>query len=149
VGVYGPTATLMFIENSDRFGLAQLHLMRGRVGRGSAKSYCVMVSEAKKGSDAEARLNMLCKSRNGYEIATFDLQLRGPGDFFPTGEEARQSGEFSFRYAGLANDASLAENAAKEAKALLESDPSLCSPKHIHLSLAIERFFKLTENVVN
>ncbi len=149
VGVNVPNATLMIIENADRFGLAQLHQLRGRVGRGSAKSYCVLVSEAKAGSDAEKRLNMICHSHNGYEIATFDLEMRGPGDFFPTGDTARQSGEFCFRYASLANEASLAESAAAEAKALLERDPELKAPAHRHLQGAIERFFHLTENAVN
>ncbi len=149
VGVNVPNATLMIIENADRFGLAQLHQLRGRVGRGNAKSYCVLLSEAKQGSDAEKRLNMICHSHNGYEIATFDLEMRGPGDFFPTGENARQSGEFAFRYASLANKASLAENAAAEAKAILERDPKLTNPEHRHLFSAIEQFFKLTENAVH
>ena len=149
VGVNVPNATLMIIENADRFGLAQLHQLRGRVGRGSAKSYCVLVSEAKKGSDAEKRLNMICHSHNGYEIATFDLEMRGPGDFFPTGDSARQSGDFAFRYAGLANEASLAESASSETKALLEKDPNLASATHRPLRDAIERFFHMTENVIN
>ncbi len=149
VGVNVPNATLMIIENADRFGLAQLHQLRGRVGRGSAKSYCVLMSSAKASSDAKARLDMICRSHNGYEIAAFDLQLRGPGDFFPTADTARQSGDFSFRYAGLANDASIAENAAKAAKTLLEKDPSLSDSDHTYLASAIERIFRLTENTVN
>ena len=149
VGVNVPNATLMIIENADRFGLAQLHQLRGRVGRGSAKSYCVLMSSAKAGSDAKARLDMICQSHNGYEIATFDLKMRGPGDFFPSASEARQSGEFSFRYASLAGEAVIAENAAKAAKEILEGDPTLSTNEHCHLQSTIRRFFKLTENTVN
>lgn len=149
VGVNVPNATLMIIENADRFGLAQLHQLRGRVGRGSAKSYCVLMSCAKAGSNAKARLDMICQSHNGYEIATFDLKLRGPGDFFPSASEARQSGDFSFRYASLASEASIAENAAKAAKETLETDPALSQKAHCHLGTAIQRFFKLTENTIN
>lgn len=149
VGVNVPNATLMVIENADRFGLSQLHQLRGRVGRGKHKSYCVLMSGAKQGSDAERRLNMICRSHNGYEIAAFDLELRGPGDFFPTGEQARQSGQFCFRYAALASDAEIVENAAACAKKLLADDPTLQKSEHAHLPAAIERFFKMTENTVN
>jgi ATP-dependent DNA helicase RecG len=149
VGVNVPNATLMIIENADRFGLAQLHQLRGRVGRGSAKSYRVLVSGAASGSVADARLDKICHSHNGYEIATFDLELRGPGDFFPKADQARQSGDFSFRFAGLAADAELAEHAAKAAADLLAADPDLSLACHAHLPVAIQRLFRLSEGTVS
>ncbi|MBE6672609.1 MAG: ATP-dependent DNA helicase RecG [Ruminococcaceae bacterium] len=149
VGVNVPNATLMIIENAERFGLAQLHQLRGRVGRGSAKSYCVLMSNTPAGSTASARLDKICQSHNGYEIASFDLELRGPGDFFPQADQARQSGEFSFRFAGLAADVSLAEHAAAAAAELLRRDPTLKEPDHLHLQSAIERLFRLADGSIS
>ena len=149
VGVNVPNATLMIIENADRFGLAQLHQLRGRVGRGSAKSYCVLMSQSRAGSPADMRLDKICQSHNGYDIATFDLELRGPGDFFPQADQARQSGEFSFRFAGLAADTAIAQNAALAAEELLRSDPELKSADHAHLPAAIERLFRFSQDSVS
>ena len=149
VGVNVPNATLMIIENAERFGLAQLHQLRGRVGRGKSKSYCVLMSNAGANSPAAARLQKICHSHNGYDIAAFDLELRGPGDFFPKADQARQSGEFSFRFAGLAADASLAENAAKAASELLNKDPNLTDPENEYLTRSIERLFRISENTIN
>ena len=125
VGVNVPNATLMIIENAERFGLSQLHQLRGRVGRGSAKSYCVLVSPSLNGnrkmtgdnvSSTLSRLNVLCSTNNGFEIAEKDLLLRGPGEFF--GE--RQSGELKFKIADLAADMELIEKAKKLALQLVD-----------------------------
>ncbi len=114
VGVNVPNATLMIIENAERFGLSQLHQLRGRVGRGSAKSYCVLVSSSLNGNRKQnsispsatvSRLNVLCSTNNGFEIAEQDLAIRGPGEFF--GE--RQHGELGFKIADLAADMELIE----------------------------------------
>ena len=99
VGVDVPNATLMVVEDADRFGLSQLHQLRGRVGRGKAKSYCVLFSQKKSG-DTYTRLKALCKTTDGFKIAEEDLRLRGPGDFFG----ARQSGLPAFRVANLSCD---------------------------------------------
>ncbi len=124
VGVNVPNATLMIIENAERFGLSQLHQLRGRVGRGKAKSYCVLVSPAMNGnrrqtdtSPTVSRLNVLCSTNNGFEIAEQDLTLRGPGEFF--GE--RQHGEMKFKIADLAADMELVEKTGELAKRLLNS----------------------------
>lgn len=104
VGINVPEATLMIVRNAERFGLSQLHQLRGRVGRGRAKSYCVLVSDTQN-EVSKARLDAMKKSSNGFEIAERDLELRGPGDFLSdiTGS-VRQSGEFRFRFASLASD---------------------------------------------
>ena len=122
VGVNVPNATLMIVENSERFGLSQLHQLRGRVGRGDAKSYCVLVSPALNGnrkqtniSPTVSRLNVLCSTNNGFEIAEQDLALRGPGEFF--GE--RQHGELRFKIADLVADMELVEKTRELAKRLL------------------------------
>jgi len=118
VGVNVPNATLMIIENAERFGLSQLHQLRGRVGRGSAKSYCIFVSEAKDGSRARQRLDVMRTTFDGYRIAEFDLGERGPGDFFADAlGEIRQHGELRFKLANLCEDMELfdaAVNAAHE-----------------------------------
>ncbi|MBQ8510094.1 MAG: ATP-dependent DNA helicase RecG [Clostridia bacterium] len=121
VGVNVPNATLMIVENAERFGLSQLHQLRGRVGRGAAKSCCVLVSDAKSGSTARQRLDVMRTTYDGFKIAEFDLSERGPGDFIPRGEadgDVRQHGELRFRLANLCEDMKLLEsavNAAKEA----------------------------------
>lgn len=136
VGVNVPAATLMIVENAERFGLSQLHQLRGRVGRGKAKSYCILVSEAGRASDAGCapsaaydRLRVLCENHDGFLIAEKDLALRGPGDFFGRTAEAnadiRQSGGLKFRLADLATDAALLTAAATSARKLLEKDPTL------------------------
>jgi ATP-dependent DNA helicase RecG len=148
VGVNVPTATLMIVENAERFGLSQLHQLRGRVGRGSRKSYCVLVSEASVASEggepspANRRLRTLCTNHDGFAIAEEDLKLRGPGDFFgqmaDRGDGIRQSGGLRFRLADIATDAGLLTAASTEAKALLSEDPELLN--HPALLGLLERY---------
>ena len=138
VGVNVPTATLMIVENAERFGLSQLHQLRGRVGRGMMKAYCVLVSEAVRDREggtptpAAERLSTLCASHDGFAIAEKDLLLRGPGDFFGHAAEGgedggtiRQSGGVKFRLAELSTDSALLQLAGEAAKEILQNDPSL------------------------
>ena len=113
VGVDVPNATLMIIEHAERFGLAQLHQLRGRVGRGPEQSYCILVNYAKSvDADANQRLKILCASQNGFEIAEKDLEIRGPGEVLGT----RQAGMPEFVVADLIRDADLLEVAREEAE---------------------------------
>jgi ATP-dependent DNA helicase RecG len=116
VGVDVPNATVMVIEHAERFGLAQLHQLRGRIGRGAHKSQCILVAPFRKTEEARARLDTMVRTANGFEIAETDLQLRGPGEFFGT----RQSGELGFHIANPLRDKELLELARKEAFALFE-----------------------------
>ena len=120
VGVDVPNANLMVVEDADRFGLSQLHQLRGRVGRGTRQSYCVFFG-ADKGATARERLKILCKTNDGFEIARADLSQRGPGDFFGR----RQHGLPALHVEDLAADLALMQNAREEAEALLAADPSL------------------------
>lgn len=130
VGVNVPNACLMLIENAERFGLSQLHQLRGRVGRGTRKSYCVLVSHAK-ADTAKQRLEVLRQTANGYAIAQEDLRLRGPGDFFPTSDgPARQSGTFSIGLASLCTDLDELKEAVNFAEAVLRADPTLHEPEN-------------------
>ncbi|MBQ8249593.1 MAG: ATP-dependent DNA helicase RecG [Clostridia bacterium] len=118
VGVNVPNATLMIVENAERFGLSQLHQLRGRVGRGSAKSYCILVSDSK-GDSAKSRLEVMKSTFDGFRIAEYDLGERGPGDFFASiDDEIRQHGELRFRLANLCEDMDLFEAAVYEAKGI-------------------------------
>jgi len=119
VGVDVPNATVMVIEHAERFGLSQLHQLRGRIGRGAQKSHCVLVGPMRATEEALARLQTMVRTNNGFEIAEADLQLRGPGEFFGT----RQSGELGFQVANPLRDRELLELARKEAFALAE-DPT-------------------------
>ncbi len=139
VGVNVPNACLMVVENADRFGLSQLHQLRGRVGRGKRKSYCVLVSDAK-GETARKRLDTMHTTYDGYRIAEEDLALRGPGDFFRVGEASiRQSGGLRFRLADLCDDSDLLTSAATAARDLLSSDPDL--QDHPELRRTVEELF--------
>lgn len=120
VGVDVPNATLMVVEDADRFGLSQLHQLRGRVGRGKKQSYCVLFG-ADKGAAARERLHVLCRTADGFEISQADLALRGPGDFFGL----RQSGLPTLHTAHLTSELTLMQSAADEAAALLRDDPTL------------------------
>jgi ATP-dependent DNA helicase RecG len=119
VGVDVPNANLMIVEHAERFGLSQLHQLRGRIGRGSAKSFCVLMTGGKVSEEAEQRLNAMVETTNGFEIAELDLKLRGPGEFFGT----RQAGMPSFRVADLIRDRDILEHAKREA-ALAASAPN-------------------------
>jgi ATP-dependent DNA helicase RecG len=116
VGVDVPNATVMIIEHAERFGLAQLHQLRGRIGRGAQQSHCILVAPGRMTDDARARLETMVRTSNGFEIAETDLQLRGPGEFFGT----RQSGQLGFHIANPLRDRELLESARKEAFALAE-----------------------------
>ena len=116
VGVDVPNATMMVIEHAERFGLAQLHQLRGRIGRGAGKSQCILVAPFRMTDEARARLDTMVRTANGFEIAEADLELRGPGEFFGT----RQSGELGFHIANPLRDKHLLELARKEAFALVE-----------------------------
>ncbi|MBV8050686.1 MAG: ATP-dependent DNA helicase RecG [Acidobacteriaceae bacterium] len=116
VGVDVPNANVMVIEHAERFGLAQLHQLRGRIGRGAAKSYCVLMTGGKVSEDGERRLDAMVRTSDGFEIAELDLELRGPGEFFGT----RQAGMPNFRVANLLRDRQLLEAAKREAAAVLD-----------------------------
>ncbi len=137
VGVNVPNATLMIVENADRFGLAQLHQLRGRVGRGKAKSYCVLVSDAK-GETARRRLDVLRKSNDGFAIAEEDLALRGPGEFIGGGGSVRQYGANLLPIPAESGDFALLGEAMEEARALLDTDPTLQLPEHEILREAVD-----------
>ena len=151
VGVNVPNACLMIVENADRFGLSQLHQLRGRVGRGKRKSYCVLVSDAAKneGSVASMRLKSLCNLYDGYAIAEQDLVMRGPGDFFRSAEEdsIRQSGGIKLPLAEQCDDASLMSSAFAEASALLSKDPGLAD--HPNLRSRINNMFEIQNRTMN
>ena len=134
VGVNVPNATLMIVENAERFGLSQLHQLRGRVGRGSKKSYCILVSDLKT-EKAQARLNVMHTCYDGYEIAERDLMLRGPGDFFSSyaGDNIRQSGGFEFKFASACDDKELFDSAFSAAKEVAKIDPSLTLTENVSL----------------
>lgn len=117
VGVNVPNATVMMVENAERFGLAQLHQLRGRVGRGKYQSYCIFINGSGK-KEALERLNILCKSNDGFLIANEDLKLRGPGDFFGV----RQSGDFEFRLGDIMNDANILKQASEAVKLILNEE---------------------------
>ena len=142
VGVNVPNATLMIVENAERFGLAQLHQLRGRVGRGSAKSYCILVSDSKS-SSAQERLKTMCETADGFKIAEADLNLRGPGDYFATDTAARQHG-IGVNLAGICNDMSDLNFAFETARMTLEEDENLLLPEHRALR---ERVYTLTGKV--
>ncbi|MBQ8372002.1 MAG: ATP-dependent DNA helicase RecG [Clostridia bacterium] len=131
VGVNVPNASLMIVENSERFGLSQLHQLRGRVGRGSRKSYCVLVSDSRT-EKARARLDVMRTTHDGYEIAEKDLVQRGPGDFFSSisGDNIRQSGGFDFSFAKDCEDTSLLDLAFCVAREITASDPELSHDEH-------------------
>ena len=140
VGVNVPNACLMIVENAERFGLSQLHQLRGRVGRGKRKSYCVLVSDVQ-GETARKRLETMHTTYDGYRIAEEDLALRGPGDFFRvgSGQAIRQSGGIRFRLADLCDDSDLMISAATAARTLLQSDPDLT--EHPDLRRTVEELF--------
>ncbi len=151
VGVNVPNACLMIVENADRFGLSQLHQLRGRVGRGMRKSYCVLVSDAirKTDSDAYQRLNVMKNCYDGYSIAERDLEMRGPGDFLRGNGDSslRQSGGVKFRLAQLCDDTGLMKNAFAEAKALISEDPELTL--YPMLAERVKNMFTLEEGTIN
>lgn len=125
VGINVPNATVMMVENSERFGLAQLHQLRGRVGRGDSQSYCIFIS-AKENKETMERLEILNKSNDGFFIASQDLKIRGPGDLFGI----RQSGEFAFRAGDIYADASVLKQALEAVDELMNRDPSLSHAEH-------------------
>ncbi len=141
VGVNVPNATVMMIENAERFGLAQLHQLRGRVGRGDAQSYCIMIN-CSKSKTAQKRLDILNRSNDGFEIASADLKLRGPGDFFGI----RQSGELQFALGDIYQDAMVLQQASESVNRLLEADPELEAAEHENLKHYMESFIQEQRN---
>lgn len=144
VGISVPNATVMVIENSDRFGLAALHQLRGRVGRGSASSYCILKSN-NKSAIARQRLDIMRKSNDGFEIAQKDLELRGPGDFFGV----RQSGMPEFKLANLLTDTKILESTQEAVKTLIEEDRTLSLPQNSKIKNALyNKYGEQLKNVV-
>jgi ATP-dependent DNA helicase RecG len=129
VGVNIPNANLMVIESSEKFGLSQLHQLRGRVGRGSDKSFCILLTGLKITNEARERLSILCSTNDGFKIAEKDLEIRGPGDI----EGTRQSGMLNFKLANLFKDKQWLELAKQMAQRLLEEDPDLNNEMNITL----------------
>ena len=139
VGVDVPNATIMMIEDAERFGLSQLHQLRGRVGRGDAQSYCILVTDHV--TDAcRQRMQIMSRMRDGFQIAEADLQLRGPGDFF--GE--RQHGLPPLKAADMLKDMELIQETEQAAKQILEEDPDLTQTGHQGLRLEVLRLFART-----
>lgn len=137
VGIDCPNATIMVIENAERFGLAQLHQLRGRVGRGEHKSSCYLIANPK-GEDSVSRISAMTRTNDGFALAEEDLRIRGPGEFFGT----RQSGLPDFKIANIIRDASLLQLAKSEAALLTKSDPTLMRPEHQVLKAMLQTQWK-------
>ena len=134
VGVNVPNASVMIIESAEKFGLSQLHQLRGRVGRGSEKSYCILMTGSKLGNEARERIKTMCATNDGFVIAEKDLELRGPGDI----EGTRQSGALNFKLASLINDKAILEHARSEAELTLDKDPNLDLPENNQLKTYLQ-----------
>jgi len=134
VGVNVPNASIMIIENAERFGLSQLHQLRGRVGRGAEQSYCILMTTHKLTADGKTRIKTMVDTNDGFKIAEVDLQLRGPGDM----EGTQQSGNVDLRIANLATDGPIIEEARKTAITLLEEDPTLDKPENASLKYYLQ-----------
>lgn len=144
VGVNVPNATVMMIENAERFGLAQLHQLRGRVGRGKYQSYCIMVNCGDQ-DGTQKRLDILNKSNDGFYIASEDLKLRGPGDIFGI----RQSGDMEFKLADIFTDANLLKTVSEEVNQLLEDDPDLIKEEHLDLKRKLDSYLEQSYEKLN
>ena len=143
VGVDVPNASVMVIENAERFGLAQLHQLRGRVGRGAEQSYCILKTSHKLSSDSRKRLDIMCKTNDGFEIAEADLKLRGPGDM----EGTQQSGiAFNLKIANITRDSQILQLARECAGNILDNDPDLSLPEHHILKIRLDKLFKRIVN---
>jgi ATP-dependent DNA helicase RecG len=139
VGVDIPNATIMLIEHAERFGLSQLHQLRGRVGRGAQKSYCILVTPKNISEEATQRLKMMEKTVDGFEIAEEDLRLRGSGEFFGT----KQHGLPDLKYTDLVRDQRIIEMARSDAFELIKNDPQLRLPEHNNLKKYFQqRYFE-------
>ncbi|WP_304145406.1 ATP-dependent DNA helicase RecG [Mesoflavibacter zeaxanthinifaciens] len=126
VGVNVPNASVMIIESAERFGLSQLHQLRGRVGRGAAQSYCILMTSHKLSENSKTRIQTMCQTNDGFEVAEVDLKLRGPGDIMGT----QQSGVLNLRIADVVKDSNILQHARYWAKQLLSKDPSLSHPEN-------------------
>jgi ATP-dependent DNA helicase RecG len=150
VGINVPNATLIVIENAERFGLSQLHQLRGRVGRGAKKSYCILVSDLNT-DKAKDRLDIIRTTHNGFEISEKDLLMRGPGDFVSSNNanNLRQSGGFDFRFVQLCENADLMTSTFTAAKSVIESDPELALSEHALIKKESERFIVKTTSTIS
>jgi len=142
VGVDVANASVMVIENAERFGLAQLHQLRGRVGRGADQSYCILMTDYKVSKDAKVRVETMVRTSNGFEIADMDLRLRGPGDLMGT----QQSGVLDLLIADLGKDAVILQSARDSAIQLLDKDPNLDASENLPIRKHVD---SLRKTVVN
>lgn len=143
VGVDVPNAVIMMIENADRYGLSQLHQLRGRVGRGKHKSTCILVTDAR-GEEAQARMKIMCSTSDGFKIADEDLRLRGPGDFFGS----RQHGLPQLKIADMMKNMDVLMEAQEAAGSIFNADPLLNNPEHRGLKAEVRQLFKNNPNMV-
>ena len=142
VGVNVPNASVMVIENAERFGLAQLHQLRGRVGRGAEQSYCILMSDYKISKEAKLRIDTMVRTNNGFDFADVDLKIRGPGDLTGT----QQSGVLDLLIADLATDGKILQEARYSAEKIIDSDPKLNAPQHQNLK---KHIISLKKSYVN
>ena len=149
VGVNVPNATVMVVENAERFGLSQLHQLRGRVGRGKEKSYCILMSDAK-GENAQKRLQIMKTESSGYKIAEYDLEMRGPGDFMSIGDQGlRQHGKIGFKMAGLCTDTLMLSRAFEIAEEIVSADPLMERREYSGLKKAVSEINGMTISAIN
>jgi ATP-dependent DNA helicase RecG len=144
VGVDVPNATVMVIENAERFGLSQLHQLRGRIGRGAHESFCVLISDAQN-EESLKRLDILCSTADGFKIAEEDFKMRGPGDFFGS----RQHGLPELKIADFASDARILYAAQDIANRIIKQDPLLEQSENALLRSGVERLFEKVGNIHN
>ncbi len=142
VGVNVPNASIMVIENAERFGLSQLHQLRGRVGRGADQSYCILMTQPEIGADARTRIETMVKSQDGFNIAEVDMQLRGPGNI----EGVQQSGLAQLKIADLNTDGDLLRKARQVAQYIIQNDPTLDEPRHKMLKVYLKAYRKRAKN---